>query len=164
MTETEVRSVDIELRDDPEREGPGLLSGRLMRFGEVIKHQHGPEAFEPRSLRFSAEHGVTLYDGHDTFPRRPVSIVHPVQDEREARIEHRLPDTPAGRSVAARVRSGELKGLSVEFQAVKESRAAGVRRIAQANVVGLAVVRNPAYSAPVQVRSAAKGNKRRWYW
>lgn len=159
---TETREVAIELREDESRQSPGILTGRLLTYGERIVHAKGPETFEPRALEWGSD-GVTLYDTHDgslgDVPRRPVAIVHPVQSDTEARIEEPLPDTPAGRRVADAIRGGALKGLSIEFRAQAERHADGVRRIVRALLTGLAVVASPAYpSASVEVR----GKRRFW--
>ena len=64
--------------------------------------------------------------------------------------------------MAAGVRSGQFKGLSVEFRSAAESRnASGVRMISKAWLTGLAAVVDPAYaSATVEVR----GKHRRLFW
>ena len=143
----------IECIDDETRDSPGVLSGRLLSYGEQITHAKGREVFESRALEWG-DSGVVLYEGHEVTPRAPVGIVHPVQADSEARIRYPLPNSATGRRVAARVRAGELKGLSVEFRAAAEHRdAAGVRRITRAWLTGLATVASPAYpSASVEVR------------
>lgn len=152
MTDETIR-VELEFREDEARRGPGRLSGRLLQYGEEITHSKGPEVFEPRSLQWG-EDGVVLYDSHDVAPRKPVAIVHPANSDTEARVDFPLPDTPAGRRIAQRVRSQELRGLSVEFRSAEETRKNGVRKIAKAWLSGLAVVRDPAYSsATVEVRN-----------
>ena len=158
---TEIR-CSIEYRDDPERMGPGRIVGTMLAYGETITHSKGPERFEPRSLQWGDD-GVVLFDSHDETPRRPVGIVHPVQSDTEARIEHVLEDTPAGRRVAQAVREGKIKGLSVEFKSVAETRDNGLRRIAKAWLVGLALVADPAYrTATVEVRDQTPTRFRRW--
>ena len=143
----------IEFREDELRQGPGRLVGKLLSYGEKITHSKGPETFEARALQWGAD-GVTLYEGHEIEPRKPVAIVHPVQSDSDASIDVRLPDTPAGRRIADRVKKGELRGLSVEFRSAAERVINGVRRISKAWLVGLAVVADPAYSsAAVELRN-----------
>ena len=158
-TQTETRSVELQFSDDETRQGPGRLQGKLLTYGERIAHSKGPEQFESRSLQWG-EDGVVFYDSHDQSPRRPVSIVTPQQSDAEARVDFLLPDTPSGRRIAEKVRSKELRGLSIEFRAEVEKRVGGVRRITKAWLTGLAAVANPAYaSATVEVRekSTARG-------
>ena len=160
MTETRSILAEVEYRADESRLSPGRLVGRLLSYGETIRHSKGPELFEPRSLQWGSN-GVVLFDGHDVAPRKPIGIVHPVQTDTEARVDFPLPDTPAGRRVAEKVRGGSLRGLSIEFRSASETIRAGVRRIAKAWLVGLAVVPDPAYSsAAVEVRG--KGRRRIW--
>ena len=149
--ENEIRCA-VEFREDETRQGPGRITGTIIRFNEQIVHNKGPEQFEPRSLAFSDD-GVVLYDSHDQAPRKPVMLFNPIQDETEARIDAALPDTPAGRRVAQRFRSGEYKGLSVEFRSVKQRYIDGVRSIGKAFINGVAAVESPAYTTPVEVRA-----------
>lgn len=154
----------LEFREDETRTGPGRLIGRLLQYGERITHSKGPEVFESRALQWG-DSGVVLYDSHDQTPRRPVAIVHPEQSDSEARIDIRLPDTSAGRRVAAGVREGSLRGLSVEFRSAAERYRDGVRRISKAWLSGLALVENPAYSsATVEVREKDRSRREIYRW
>lgn len=56
-----------------------------------------------------------------------------------------LPETPRAEQALADVRAGLLRGASVEFVAVRETVAGGVRVIRQARLVGLSLVDTPAY-------------------
>ena len=79
----------------------------------------------------------------------------------EIRIDAPLPDNALGREVAAEIRSGRKRGLSVEFHATEERRVQGVREVLGALVDAAAVVESPAYDqARVELR-ARKG--RRWW-
>ena len=147
------------------RQSPGILTGRLLTvMARRITHGGVPEQFETRALIWNAEHGVALFDTHagsdGSAPRRPVGIVFPTGTDTEVRVASPLPDTPAGRRVASDIRAGKLKGLSVEFSSTSETRADGLRRIARANLTGLATVETPAYpSAEVEIR-----HKKRRHW
>ena len=162
MIEDEIRcSAGLEIREDETRASPGRLVGTLMPYGETIRHGGRGEMFEARSLQWGAD-GVTFYDSHDRTPRRPVAIVHPEQRDNGAFLDFPLPNNPAGRRIAAGVRGGQLKGLSVEFRSAAETRDGnGVRKISKAWLSGLAAVADPAYaSATVEVR----GKQRRRFW
>ena len=77
----------------------------------------------------------------------------------ELRIDQALPDTVAGRDAATEIRSGLLRGLSVSFQAARQSFAGGVRRIQSAAMTAVGLVDSPSYDAPVEIR--ARGHERR---
>ena len=51
-------------------------------------------------------------------------------------IDQPLPDTIAGRDAATEIRSGLLRGLSVSFEAGRQSFVGGVRRISSAATDG----------------------------
>ena len=148
---------------DETRSSPGRLIAKLLSYGETIVHENGRELFEPRSLQWSETDGLVLWDSHDLSPIRPVGVMFPVQTDTEARVDYRLPDSAAGRRVAAQVKSGEIRGLSIEFRSVEERREGGLRRIFRAWVSGAAAVVDPAYSsAVVEVRKRA--SERRYLW
>ena len=75
----------------------------------------------------------------------------------ELRIDQPLPDTLAGRDAATEIRSGLLRGLSVSFQAARQSFAGGVRRIQSAAMTAVGLVDSPSYDAPVEVRQRRNG-------
>ena len=163
MADNEVNEIRCAVALEPEefRQGPGRLVGRLLRYGEEIVHTRGKETFESRSLQWGPD-GIVLFDGHDSQPRKPVGIMHPIQSDTEARINYSLPDSAAGRRIASSVRRGEQKGMSVEFRGAEERRdRSGLRRISKAWVTGAAVVADPAYkTATIELR--AKRRRRLW--
>ena len=65
----------------------------------------------------------------------PIMRVIPELRGDELVIDQPLPDTQAGRDAAVEVRSGLMRGLSVEFKAIRASVVSGVRRIASATLV-----------------------------
>ena len=60
-----------------------------------------------------------------------------------------LPETPEAASTLELVRTGVLRGLSVEFRAIRETFENGVRVIHEALLTGLGVVDRPAYQSSV---------------
>ena len=147
----------VELRDDEQR-GPGRLVGTLIRYNERAKDR--PELFEPDSLRWPKD-GIVLNRQHER--RSPILRFVPRVDGTEVRIDETLPDTQAGRDAAAEIRAGLFRGLSIEFKAVRERLAGGVRRIAEAVLGGAGLVDNPSYATTVEVRKTKpSGDLRRW--
>ena len=57
-----------------------------------------------------------------------------------------------------------MRGLSVSFQAGKQSFAGGVRRIQSAVMTAVGLVDDPSYDAPVEVRARVKGRRHRRAW
>ena len=75
--------------------------------------------------------------------------------ELRARIE--LPDTQDGKDVRELVRLGVLRGLSAEFRTVRDQWQGSERTIHEAQLVGLAVVDQPAYlGAGIEAREAVE--------
>ena len=79
-------------------------------------------------------------------------------------IDQALPDTTAGRDAAAEVRQGLMTGLSVSFEAGRQSFAGGVRRISSAAMTAVGLVDDPSYDAPVEVRARVNGRRHRRAW
>ena len=70
-------------------------------------------------------------------------------------IDAQLPDIESsGRDAAVEIRSGLMRGLSVEFKALRAHMVNGVRRISEAALVAGGLVDDPSYSvrATVEVR------------
>ena len=149
----EYRCVDVELREDDERRGPGRLVGTLLRYGERAHDR--PELFEDGALTWP-EGGVVLRRQHARTA--PIMRVEPEVRDGAVVLDVLLPDTAAGRDAAAEIRTGLLPGLSVEFKSTSERQSGGVRRIAAAVLTGAGLVDSPAFtSSRVEVR----GRRRR---
>ena len=117
---TETRAVEIRFEADAERGGPGILKGVLMPYGERAADR--AEVFEAGALHW-ADDGVLLREQHNR--QAPIVRFKPVVEGKEVRVSIPLPDTQRGRDAAVSVRNGTLRGLSVEFQAERETRARG---------------------------------------
>ena len=144
----------VECREDETRRGPGRLVGRLLTYGERAIDR--AELFERGALTWPAD-GVVLNRQHARGA--PIMRVMPTLVGDELRIDQALPDTVAGRDAATEIRAGLMRGLSVSFQAQRQAFAGGVRRIQSAAMTAIAVVDDPSYDAPVEVR--ARGHERR---
>ncbi len=127
----------IELR--AERTSPGRVQGVLIEMGRVAGDRR--EVFTPGSARFPTN-GLRLLSEHRG---RMVGRFEPIVDGSEIRIDYQLPDSELGRSVAAEIRSGRKRGLSVEFYATEEAQVQGVREVRGALIDAAAVVESPAY-------------------
>lgn len=145
----EIRSA-VAVVEDRGRQGPGRLQGMMVPFGAVASDRR--EVFRPDSITMPAN-GVALTLGHGG---RQVDRVIPTVDARGVHVDHVLPDTQEGRDAARRVRAGELRGLSVEFHPLRETRTHGVREVVSALVSAAALVPNAAYGphTGVEVRAA----------
>ena len=135
---------------------PGRLSGVILPVGRVAADR--PELFVGAGVQTPAE-GIALLPEH-----RSSTVVMRFDPIRGAdgtlRVDHLLPDSPAGREMAASVRSGKTPGLSVEFHALAEARVSGVREVRQSLVLAVATVPSQSYDqARAEVRS-----KRRRVW
>ena len=150
----------IECREDETRRGPGRLVGRILTYGERAIDRN--ELFVSGALSWPAD-GVILNRQH--VRNLPIMRVVPIERNGELLIDQPLPDTVAGRDAATEIRSGLLTGLSVSFQAARQSFAGGVRRIQSAALTAVGLVDSPSYDAPVEVRARTREgerHRRRW--
>ena len=156
MRQIEYRYAAVECRDDGERRGPGRLSGVLLRYGEVSPERR--EKFAPGALHWPAD-GIVLREMHTR--QSPILRVLPELRGDQVVIDAALPDTQRGRDAATMVRSGTLRGLSVEFQTERDTYLAdGVRLVERAGLVGVGLVDEPSYKgSTVEVRSRARGRR-----
>lgn len=130
---------------------PTRLFGTLMVYNTEARDLR--EVFESGSLTWD-EGGIVVNRMHQRAS--PIMRVTPIEVDGRVTIDQELPDTVAGRDCASEVRSGLLTGMSVEFNSIRESFVAGVRRIAQAHLRGAAVCDSPAYAmATVEARAKA---------
>ena len=154
---TETRQIEIRLAEDPDRRGPGILEGTLLPY--ETRAQDRPEMFESGSMTWPAD-GVLLREMHKR--ESPLARFIPEATDTEVRVKIALPDTTAGRDAATNVRAGVLKGLSVEFRAIRETMRAGVRVIQAAVLTGAGLVDSGAYAAAT-VEARAKTRRRRFW-
>ena len=146
--------MEIELREDEGRLGPGRLVGTVIKYGERAKDR--AEVFEVGSLTWPSS-GIVLNRQHSR--KSPIMRVTPTVEGNEVRIDAPLPDSTAGRDAAVEVRSGLMTGLSIEFRATAETFVSGVRRITAAILGGVGLVDSPAYGTSVEVRAKGGGNR-----
>ena len=117
----------IELRADDSGKSPGRLFGTLLTYEERASDR--PEIFETNSLVW-ADDGIVINRQH----ARNWPVLRAVPEVRglAVMIDCPLPDTIAGRDAASEIRDGLLKGLSVEFKAIRQRFVSGLRRISDA--------------------------------
>lgn len=152
MTTLEIRCA-VELRAT--EDSPGRITGIMLEVGRVASDR--PEVFAPGSVRWPTG-GIRLLAEHRG---REILTFEPVMRGSEIRIDAPLPDTTLGREVAAEIRTGRKRGLSVEFVALDDARVAGVREVRSALVDAAALVKDPAYSRATAEVRAKRG--RRWW-
>ena len=123
----------VELREDDTRQSPGRLTGTLLTYGERASDR--PELFERGSIdldAIKASGGIVINRQHSRGA--PITRVIPELRGEALIIDKLLPDTQAGRDAAVEIRDGLMRGLSVEFQALRARVVGGVRRIASATL------------------------------
>ena len=129
--DNEIR-CSIEYRADDSRESVGRLVGTLLVYGE--RSGDRPEVFAPDSLTFAGG-GLVLNRQHER--KSPIMRFTPELRGRELVIDAKLPNTSAGRDAAAEVKSGLLRGLSIEFISKREENRGGIRTILAASFAAL---------------------------
>ena len=147
-----MNEIRCEIRIAEGAEGkPARLVGVLMPYNTEARDRR--EVFEPGSLSWPSD-GVVLRRQHQRSS--PILRFTPVEVEGRLTVDVPIPDTVAGRDALAEIRSGLFKGLSVEFNSIRESFVAGVRRIAKATLKGAGLVDSGSYEgATVEARARA---------
>ena len=129
---------------------PGRLVGVILPAGRVAGDR--PELFVGSGVQTPAE-GIALLPEH----RSSVVVMRfdPIRgDDGTLKVDHRLPNSPEGRALAASVRSGTTPNLSIEFHALDEARVSGVREVRQSLVTAVATVPRQSYDqARAEVRT-----------
>ena len=130
---TEIR-CKVELREDDTLASPGRLTGTLLTYGERANDR--PELFERGAFDLDAiraSGGIVINRQHTRGA--PIMRVIPELRGDALVIDAQLPESSAGRDAAVEIRSGLMRGLSVEFKALRARMVNGVRRISEAALV-----------------------------
>ena len=147
----------VEYRSDETRQSPGRLYGVLLTYGERAGDR--AERFTAGALSWPAD-GIVLRRQHARAA--PIMRVIPELRAGAVVVDQELPDTVSGRDAAAEIRTGLLRGLSVEFRSLREGRRDGIREIHAAQLTGCGLVDSSAYgSATVELRGRG-GRRRVW--
>ena len=157
----------VELRADAEGR---VLRGVAVTYGDVASVPFGRERVEPGA--FLPFGDVILNDGHQrTVPlaRTGGAGLDLADSAERLAFAATLPETRAADDILALVRSGVMRGASVEMRVTAERVEAGVRVIERAALSGIAVVDSPAYPASEvearrKVHQDAAPKRRRWYF
>lgn len=153
----------IACEEDRTRQGPGRLVGRILKYGERALDR--AELFEVNAFDLAAikaAGGIVLNRQHERGS--PIMRVTPELRGEEIVINAPLPDSQSGRDAALEIREGLMRGLSVSFQASRQTFADGVRRISAATMTAIGLVDEASYGDLVEVRARVRrdGRRRRW--
>lgn len=156
----------LEIRQDEETGGPGIIFGPAMIYGETATRIAYQERFLPGAFGELDGQDVIAHYMHDR--NRPISRTGAglllFDSAEELRVEIRLTDTQDGRDAATNVRGGIFRGLSLEFMPVRSIRQGGVIVRQQARLRGVGVVDKPAYPGSVPEVRYANNQGRRRLW
>ena len=139
---------DTVLEYESRTDGPGRVSGVVISYGDVADTPFGRERFERGAFGPLTDVDLIANVQHDRA--RPVArtgaglLVTDSPAALTTRID--LADTVAGRDAGAMIRVGLLRGLSVEFRAIRERQENLMRVIERARLLGFGMVDKPAYS------------------
>ena len=150
---TEIRCA-IELRAAVD--SPGRIVGTIIETGRVASDRR--ELFVPGAVQWPGA-GVRLLAEHRG---REVMRFVPKVAGAKIQIDTPLPDTAIGREVAAEIRAGRKRGLSVEFYAASEGDVQGVREVRSALIEAVAVVESPAYAQAIAEVRNKRARRRVW--
>lgn len=141
----------IEKRFIEFRRSGNELEGVVVRYGEQAYIPGiGAETFNPGALKPVAD-GVILNLMHNR--EKPVSRegagLTITASAESVSLRSALPDTIYGREAKELVDAGVLRGFSVEFRSLKETRAGDTRVIQEAELHAVGLVDKPAYKGSV---------------
>ena len=146
MADTETRFSELRSEDRQ-------LIATIVSYGDVAVVGGQPEMFAVGAFGPDvATRDVILNSMHQrTVPLARVGAGLELRDASDAlRMTATLPDTPTANEVLTLVRTGVLRGVSLEFQSKRERLdESGTRIIESAEIVGVGVVDRPAYPASV---------------
>ena len=124
------------------------LSGTAIRYGDIARLPFGSESIDPGAFGNLEDADLILNRQHDRakpLARTGGGGLSFINSPTELKLSADLPDTQTGREAITLVRSGVLRGFSVEFRALKEYVKDRVVHVADAVLVGVALVDKPAY-------------------
>lgn len=138
MADTEFRYVAFRVEGD-------VITGTVVRYGDQARFGEWSEVFSPGSIRYSDVIVNLQHDRGRPVARSDAGLT--LLDSAEAltaKVE--LPDTSYAREARELVNAGILRGLSMEFRAVKDSWNGKQRTVSEAVLNGIGIVDRPAYS------------------
>ena len=140
-----------------------VLSGTVMKYGEVAEGDFGPEKVLPGALEFGDVILNVQHKRDRPLARTPETLQ--LTDTPEAlTLSSELPETREATDTLELVRSGVLRGLSLEFRVTKQRREAGVRVIEKAILSAVGVVDTAAYAGAVVEAREKEENRRVHVW
>ena len=146
-------------------DGQRSLTGKIVLYGVPTSIDGGifTEQFEPGAFGDLSDADLILNFQHERS--RPLARTGAgltlVNTETELAVHAVLPETREADDALTLVRSGIVRGLSVEFFADEDSFDGSLRRITKARIADIGLVDRPAYpDATVEVRAAYERHQR----
>ena len=132
----------IEIRAVPDSRE---IAGTVVRYGDVASLPWGSERFVRGSVSWTPDTMLTLqHDRSKALARVGAGLI--LEDTPEAlTMRATMPNTSLGNDTLELVRSGVLRGLSLEFVASRTRNEGRVSVVEAASMRGLSIVDVPAY-------------------
>lgn len=124
------------------------LSGIAVRYGDIATLPFGKEVIDAGAFGNLHDADIILNRQHDRakpLARTGGGGLEVIDSPTELNLRADLPDTPTGQEALTLVRSGVLRGFSIEFRAIREYVRERILHVAEAALVGIALVDRPAY-------------------
>ena len=124
------------------------LSGRAIRYGDVATLPFGKEVIDQAAFGDLSTTDIILNRQHDRgkpLARTGGGGLEITDSPTELTLQATLPDTATGREAITLVRNDVLRGFSIEFRAIREYVKNQIVHVAEAALVGIALVDRPAY-------------------
>ena len=146
------------------RQGPGrTVEGVAVRYGDLAQLPWGGERIEAGA--FTPITDVILNAHHDRatpLARTGGAGLELTDTAERLAFTATLPDTRAADDVLALVRTGVMRGASVEMRVSGERFESGVRIIERASLSAIGIVDTPAYPASEVEARRRRGGRRTW--
>ena len=124
------------------------LSGIAVRYGSVATLPFGKETIDAGAFGDLEDSDLILNRQHNRdlpLARTDGGGLEVIDSPTELRLQADLLDTPTNRETITLVRAGVLRGFSIEFRAIREYVRDRIVHVAEAALVGIALVDKPAY-------------------
>ena len=145
----------IQFAEDDTRQGPGRITGSLLRFGEVASDR--PIMFS-NGLTWNPD-GLVLNLQHDRT--KALARFMPTPTDDGLALDVQLPDTAISRDAVTLIKSGVLRGISAEIIPESEDMVDGIRRVTRGRIVAAAIVDGPSFRSSKVSVHARQGRRRR---
>ena len=142
---SEYRCGELEFRQ--EANGLGVVSGVIIRYGDIARFPWGTEEFRAGAFSNLSSPSIKanrMHQRHQPLGRQGAGLTL-IDTPESLRAQLAIPDTSTGRDTVAEIKAGLLTGFSLQFVPIKAEYKGTHRQVISAVMGGFGVVDDPAY-------------------